>query len=93
MDGLETNRLNQFKVCTTLQRTVDENMFAFGDCAACPRGDGTDALVPPRAQAAHRQAALLAKSLAARLDGKAPLTYRYPDFGSLVSLSPTAATY
>jgi len=87
MDGLETNRLNQLKVGTTLQTTADENIFAFGDCAACPRGDGTDALVPPRAQAAHQQAALLAKSLAARLDGKAPLTYRYQDFGSLVSLS------
>ncbi|REG52120.1 NADH dehydrogenase FAD-containing subunit [Paraburkholderia sp. BL6669N2] len=87
MDGLETNRLNQLMVSTTLQTTTDENIFAFGDCAACPRGDGTDALVPPRAQAAHQQAALLAKSLVARLSGKAPLPYRYQDFGSLVSLS------
>ena len=45
------------------------------------------ALVPPRAQAPHQEAALLAKSLAARLNGEALLTYRYQDFGSLISLS------
>jgi len=87
MDGLEANRLNQLVVGATLQTTIDENIFAFGDCAACPRGDGTAALVPPRAQAAHQQAALLAKSLVGQVNGKAPLRFRYQDFGSLVSLS------
>ena len=36
IDGLETNRLNQLIVKTTLQTTRDDNIFAFGDCAACP---------------------------------------------------------
>ena len=31
-----------------------------GDCAACPQAEGQP-LVPPRAQAAHQQASLLAK--------------------------------
>jgi len=87
MEGLETNRLNQLLVRTTLQTTLDENIFALGDCAACPLGDGSAGFVPPRAQAAHQQAALLARSLERRLRGRVPLTYRYRDFGSLVSLS------
>jgi NADH dehydrogenase len=63
---------------------VDDDIFAIGDCAACPTGDG--GFVPPRAQAAHQQASLLLKSLARRIDGQPLLTYRYRDFGSLVSL-------
>jgi NADH dehydrogenase len=55
IDGLETNRINQLQVLPTLQTTRDENIFAFGDCAACPQ-PGTDRNVPPRAQAAHQQA-------------------------------------
>ncbi|NBW26578.1 MAG: NAD(P)/FAD-dependent oxidoreductase, partial [Methylophilaceae bacterium] len=61
IDGLETNRINQLLVHTTLQTTRDDSIFAFGDCAACPI-DGTDQFVPPRAQAAHQQASLLFKS-------------------------------
>ncbi|MEO6117540.1 MAG: NAD(P)/FAD-dependent oxidoreductase, partial [Methylotenera sp.] len=34
--GLETNRINQLLVKRTLQTTLDDNIFAFGDCAACP---------------------------------------------------------
>ena len=83
--GLESNRINQLLVGPTLQTTRDENIFAFGDCAACPwpeRG-GT---VPPRAQAAHQQASHLLAQIPRRLAGKPPREYRYRDFGSLVSL-------
>ena len=34
--GLETNRINQLVVKTTLETTRDSDIFAFGDCAACP---------------------------------------------------------
>ena len=34
--GLETNRLNQLVVLPTLATTRDPNIFAIGDCAACP---------------------------------------------------------
>src|SRR5438552_2054846 len=72
LDGLEVNRANQLVVKLTLQTTRDPDVFAFGDCAACPwRGAGKDgALVPPRAQAARQQALLLVKGMKARLAGR-----------------------
>lgn len=85
IDGLETNRVNQLVVKETLQTTRDDNIFALGDCAACPI-PGSERSVPPRAQAAHQQASLLFKSLRCRLAGKPLPAYRYQDFGSLVSL-------
>ena len=36
LDGLEVNRLHQLVVTETLQTTRDPDIFAFGDCAACP---------------------------------------------------------
>jgi NADH dehydrogenase len=91
LDGLECNQINQLIVSATLQTTRDANVFAFGDCAACPwpghkSAAGGIAHVPPRAQAAHQQASLLAQTMARRLRGEAPRPYRYRDFGSLVSL-------
>lgn len=86
IEGLETNRANQLVVLDTLQTTRDENIFALGDCAACPMPDGKS-LVPPRAQAAHQQASLLFKSIKNRLKGKPLPSYRYVDYGSLVNLS------
>jgi NADH dehydrogenase len=85
LDGLETNRLNQLVVHNTLQTTVDENIFAFGDCAACP-WPGHDENVPPRAQAAHQQASMLVKTVKRRIAGKPLPEYVYRDYGSLVNL-------
>ncbi|MBB5018700.1 NADH dehydrogenase [Chitinivorax tropicus] len=85
IDGLETNRLNQLVVDQHLQTTRDPNIFAMGDCATCPQGEGKPA-VPPRAQAAHQQATMMVKTLTNRLKGKALPTFRYHDHGSLVSL-------
>lgn len=90
IDGLETNRINQLVVRPTLQTTHDDDIFAFGDCAACPQ-PGTDRNVPPRAQAAHQQASLLARSLKLRIEGKALPEYTYKDYGSLISLSHFSA--
>ncbi len=86
LDDLETNKINQLMVRTTLQTTRDDSIFAFGDCASCPR-PGRDDTVPPRAQASHQQAALLVKSIQHRLDGKPLAEYVYKDYGSLVNLS------
>ncbi len=84
--GLESNRINQLVVTKTLQTTRDERIFAFGDCAQCPRHD-SDLFVPPRAQSAHQQATLLAKSLVNQINGKPLLEFKYRDKGSLISLS------
>jgi NADH dehydrogenase len=86
--GLETNRSNQLVVGPTLQTTRDPNVFAIGDCAACPwvSHKGVSGWVPPRAQAAHQQASHMMGQIKRRLAGKPLLPYRYRDFGSLVSL-------
>lgn len=83
--GLETSRINQLVVRPTLQTTRDDDIFAFGDCAACP-WPGHDGTVPPRAQAAHQQASHLAKQMPRLLARRPPQEWRYRDFGSLVSL-------
>jgi len=87
IDGLETNRINQIVVNRTLQTTLDANIFAFGDCAACPWFGQAGESVPPRAQAAHQQASMLIKSVKCRVAGKAELPeFTYRDYGSLVNL-------
>jgi NADH:quinone reductase (non-electrogenic) len=86
LDGLESNRINQLVVLPTLQTTRDPNVFAIGDCAACPWYGKPGALVPPRAQAAHQQASLMVKQIRNRLAGKPLAEFKYKDFGSLVSL-------
>jgi NADH dehydrogenase len=90
LDGLETNKLNQLVVTETLQTTRDPDIFAIGDCAACP-WPGHDEPVPPRAQAAHQEASHLVKQFERRLKGKPLKPYRYRDFGSLVSLGDYSA--
>jgi NADH dehydrogenase len=83
--GLETNRINQLVVRPTLQTTRDDNIFAIGDCAACPR-PGFAQNVPPRAQAAHQQSDFMVKQVGHLLAGRPLGEYTYKDFGSLVSL-------
>jgi NADH dehydrogenase len=90
IDGLETNRIHQLAVTQTLQTTLDENIFAMGDCAACPWPE-KNAMVPPRAQAAHQQASHLRKQIVRRMRGKPLQPYYYRDFGSLVSLGDYSA--
>lgn len=87
--GLETNHVNQLLVLPTLQTTVDPNIFAIGDCAACPwpeANNGKGGIVPPRAQAAHQQATHLYKQINRIIQKQALKPYKYKDFGSLVSL-------
>jgi len=83
--GLETNRIGQLVVTPTLQTTRDPDIFAIGDCAACPQPGGAGD-VPPRASAAHQEASHLVKQLPRRLRGEPLKPYVYRDFGSLVSL-------
>ena len=85
LDGLEVNRINQLVVAQTLQTSNDPNIFAMGDCAACPR-PGHPTNVPPRAQAAHQQADHMFAQIRRRLEGKPLTPFIYRDFGSLVSL-------
>ena len=88
LDGLETNRINQLVIKPTMQTTVDESIFAMGDCCALIQ-DGKP--VPPKAQAAHQMAKFLAKNIVALFDNKPLKDFRYNDKGSLVSLSEFTA--
>ena len=83
--GLETNRINQLMVKPTLQTTLDDHIFAIGDCAACPLGDGK--FVPPRAQSAHQRADRALANILAMMNGGEVKPYSYMDYGSLVSMS------
>jgi NADH dehydrogenase len=85
LDGLELARMQQLAVLPTLQTTLDPDVFAIGDCAACP-GPGPGGYLPPRAQAAHQQASHVLRQINRRLQGKPLEPFRYRDFGSLVSL-------
>ena len=87
--GLENNHANQLMVLPSLQTTLDPNIFAIGDCAACPwpeASNGKGGIVPPRAQAAHQQATHLYKQIHRIIERKPLKPYQYRDFGSLVSL-------
>jgi NADH dehydrogenase len=87
LDGLEVNSTNQLVVTPTLQTTRDPNVFAIGDCAACPwLGAEPAQTVPPRAQAAHQQASHMVGQVERILRGRPLRAWRYRDFGSLVSL-------
>jgi NADH dehydrogenase len=83
--GLETNRVNQLHVKSTLQTTRDDNIYAIGDCSFLLQEDGRP--VPPRAQAAHQQASHVYKNIMNRYNHKPQAEYTYHDHGSLVSLS------
>ncbi|MBU2864380.1 NAD(P)/FAD-dependent oxidoreductase [Reinekea forsetii] len=86
MSDLETNRINQWQVKPTLQTTLDNNIYALGDCAACIMPDGKQ--VPPRAQSAHQMASHVYLNIARQLKGEpADKEYQYTDYGSLVNLS------
>ncbi len=83
--GLEMARMQQLAVLPTLQTTQDPDIFAIGDCAACP-GPGPGGFLPPRAQAAHQQATHVRNQIIRRLKGQPLKPFKYRDFGSLVSL-------
>lgn len=84
--GLEVNGKNQLVVKQTLETTYANNIFALGDCASCPQPNSSQP-VPPKAQVAHQQAMLLAKSLTLHISHNRPLLpYYFTDYGNLISL-------
>ncbi|WP_318500229.1 NAD(P)/FAD-dependent oxidoreductase [Photobacterium leiognathi] len=84
LGGLAYNRINQIEVNMNLTSTVDDHIFALGDCAAIPQPDGS--FVPPKAQAANRAAEHLAKSLGDFLHGKPLTDFIFKDSGMVVAV-------
>jgi len=85
-DGLETSRAGQFVVRPTLQTTLDDRIFAIGDCAWF-MPPGAERPVPPRAQAAHQMATCAYRNLIGLMEARDLKPFHYQDHGSLVSLS------
>lgn len=86
LDGLEVTRSNQLVVRPTLQTTLDDRVFAIGDCCFF-KPEGAERPVPPRAQAAHQMATTAYRNVLALIAGKPLEPFVYRDRGSLVSLS------
>jgi len=88
--AVDTDKRGHVIVDRQLRSTGDERIHAIGDCAAVPLDD-EGGRIPPRAQAAHQEAAYLAERLRkSDTNGKRqPFIYR--DYGSLVSLADYTA--
>lgn len=85
IDGLESTPNNQIIVKPSLQTSIDDTIFAIGDCSSYTQENGLR--VPPRAQSAHQMASHVYKNICSLLENKPLKNYIYKDHGSLISLS------
>ncbi len=94
LEGVRIGKNGRIEVDAQL-RVVDADaravggLYAIGDCAGGSTGNGE--VAPATAQAAHQQAALLARSLARQLRGRPALDFHYRYKGTLVSLGESSA--
>jgi NADH dehydrogenase len=86
LDGLDMTANNQIKVRDTLQTTVDDHIFAIGDCCNCIIAE-TGRAVPPRAQAAAQMSQTAFHNILSLIADKPLQAFVYRDRGSLISLS------
>ncbi|ARN75059.1 NAD(P)/FAD-dependent oxidoreductase [Oceanicoccus sagamiensis] len=85
--GTATNAINQLTVDNRLRCNGVDRVYALGDCA-CVYDNGTEQLIPPRAQAAKQMADYLAQQLINsihRTEDKS--RFSYCDKGSLIAFS------
>ncbi|WP_293617996.1 FAD-dependent oxidoreductase [Salinisphaera sp.] len=80
IDALAANDRQQWLVRDTLQSRDHDDIFALGDCSACPESDW-----PATAQVASQQAEHLAEQVMAYLDGGSPSAFVFRDKGLLMS--------
>jgi NADH dehydrogenase len=85
IDGLEKTSGGQLVINPNLQATRDRDIFALGDCASLTL-PGQDRPLPPTAQVASQQARFMIRNLPRMLRGDVTPSFKYHDFGSLVSL-------
>ncbi len=78
-------RDDRLPVNALLQVRGYETLWAVGDCALIPDGDGQK-YQPPTAQHAVRQGRHVAKNVYATLSGKLPTPFRYKGLGMLATL-------
>jgi NADH dehydrogenase len=81
IDGLETTANYQLLVRPTLQTTLDDHIFALGDCCSCTL-PGRERPIPPRAQAASQMAMTVFDNLNRMMRGEQTLAnFVYRDRG------------
>ncbi|MBS63730.1 FAD-dependent oxidoreductase [Salinisphaera sp.] len=80
IDALATNDAQQWLIRDTLQSRDYDDIFAIGDCSACPQAEW-----PATAQVASQQAEHLSEQITAYLDGRAPTAFSFGDKGMLMS--------
>lgn len=85
MDGLALGKNNMLSVKPTLQTTLDDSIFAIGDCASF-YDERLKAVLPPTAQVAHQQATYLIKNIPRWLEGHQLPPFSYHHLGGIVSL-------
>jgi len=85
LDIFELNHLNQIIVKPSLQSSISDNIFVLGDCCGFENVDGS--WVPPRAQSAHQMADTVRENIYALMKKNELQSFKYKDYGSLVSLS------
>lgn len=79
----------RIKVDGTLQVHGHDNVWAAGDCAVVPVPGG--GVMPPTAQHATRQAAVLADNIIARIDGRPTATVAFEGLGKMGALGHRSA--
>ncbi|MFT8721970.1 MAG: NAD(P)/FAD-dependent oxidoreductase [Acetobacter malorum] len=82
MDGLECSRSGQLVVKPNLQTTLDDRIFAVGDCSFI-----ADSPLPPTAQVARQEAHHLAKYLPQWIVKQTPVPpFKFNNKGAIVAL-------
>jgi NADH:ubiquinone reductase (H+-translocating) len=89
VEGIEVTTNAQVLVTPTLQTTKDPDIFAIGDCAACPID--AKSFLAPRAQVAGQQADFLAGALIQYMQGRSLEPFDYHDAGSLIGFGHAGA--
>ncbi|WMC18885.1 MAG: FAD-dependent oxidoreductase [Enterobacteriaceae bacterium PSpicST2] len=82
--GLEVNNINQLIIKSTLQTTLDKNIFAIGDCSSLKINNK---IIPARAQSAHQMVKICFNNIISILNNKNMKFFKYKDYGTLISLS------
>ncbi len=80
--GLETEK-GRIKVTNSFNATSCDWLWAVGDCAAVPMGNG---ICPPTAQFASRQGAVCGKNIARAIAGKPLLPFTFKGLGELAAI-------
>jgi NADH dehydrogenase len=83
------DRRGRIMTDATLRSTSDERMWSFGDCASTPSPDGKP--YPALAQHAVRAAKVVARNVAAAVDGRASRPFVYEPLGMMAAFGHTRA--